>query len=596
MEEGNLSFQYAEIQAYGGFLESMNSLLKDSDAAEEKELIRNFLRKTADTFSFVVIGDSGVGKTSLLEKLFGGAVVYGGAVAPTVGIREFRYGEADAEFRLDEEHLRIFSSSDVLKGISVIDMQGYSMFQSPAQQEKVRNFVEKSDVLIVVFQADAVNHAAIWDLLENVEARKVVCVLTKADLFPADVVDQKETKARRYLAEAGIEAPVFCVSALPPEGGQEDDGCLRLKEYIGRNVLDKNPRLQKQRENIRALKEILGKVSASFLLRKKQYEADAAVAEKINRSMDGFLVESREKIDLLKDNLRREIDAAIDAYETEIISKLNPRQIKERFPNGYTDFVDYLQFVNEGYRRKMTDNVNRKTQETVRAYLSQLELVFEEATGYFQHRESLVQLEDHFYGSMAKSKQEIVVKLGNDLQETRGYYGSLMSASEELFLKIWSEGDRHRRRVGAAETIGGLAGSAAGIGGMYGAAALLQLGAVGVLWPVVAAVVGGVVIASMAKKVMSARSMEEMEVRVREAVEEFRTEVSATKGQMTAQIMETIEAIFQRELDSTDKTFLDFRKSVNIDSRNIPALEDRMQQIGDILQKIEQAEKEKWLT
>lgn len=87
------------------------------------------------------------------------------------------------------------------------------------------------------------------------------------------------------------------------------------------------------------------------------------------------------------------------------------------------------------------------------------------------------------------------------------------------------------------------------------------------LWPVVAAVVGGTVIASVAKKIASAKNMEEMEIRVIEAIAEFREEVSKTREQMTVQIMETIEVIFHRELEFADKTFLNFRTSVNIDEK-----------------------------
>ena len=39
-------------------------------------------------------------------------------------------------------------------------------------------------------------------------------------------------------------------------------------------------------------------------------------------------------------------------------------------------------------------------------------------------------------------------------------------------------------------------------------------------------------------------------------------DLSRTREQMTAQIMETIEAIFQRELDTADKAFLDLLELV----------------------------------
>lgn len=78
MENRQLPFQYGEIQDCNSIFEKMNFILKDTDASKEKEIIREFLQKTADTFRFVVIGDSAVGKTSLLKSLFGDTVVYHG--------------------------------------------------------------------------------------------------------------------------------------------------------------------------------------------------------------------------------------------------------------------------------------------------------------------------------------------------------------------------------------------------------------------------------------------------------------------------------------------------------------------------------------
>ena len=82
-----------------------------------------------------------------------------------------------------------------------------------------------------------------------------------------------------------------------------------------------------------------------------------------------------------------------------------------------------------------------------------------------------------------------------------------------------------------------------------------------------------------------------MEERVQESVEEFKIEVAGTRQQMTEEILGTIEAIFRRELDTTDKTFLDFRMSVNIEGRNIPLLEQKMNEIDNYIGKIEELER-----
>ena len=111
-------------------------------------------------------------------------------------------------------------------------------------------------------------------------------------------------------------------------------------------------------------------------------------------------------------------------------------------------------------------------------------------------------------------------------------------------------------------------------------------------WPVVGALVGGLLIAKIAKNIASAKSMPELEKSVQKSIEEFKTEVSKNRTAMTEEILSTIEAIFKRELDTADKTFLDFRMSVNIDSQKIPLLEERMEKIDGYLLQIEEMERE----
>lgn len=598
MESTSLSFQYEDKGMMQELLENVNAVLKDSDAAEEKKIVKEFLQKASKVFGFVVLGDSAVGKTTLLRQLFGEELIED--IIPTTEIIDYRFGEEAGKYQVNEAVTRIFKPLESIKGISIVDMPGTDQINNATQRETVQQFIQKSDVLIVAFPGDSVKSFGIWDLLENIESRKVVFILTKADMYSEEIIEQNRNKLRQYMQDANIDAPVYTSKTLE-----------EFKDYINRNIIGTNPGLRKQRENVLELKGMLNEVKHSFELRKRQYEADIAVVNRINTAMDSFLISSDDKINGLKQSLRNEINTAIDAYEAEIVTKLNPTQIKERFPKGYTDFVDYLNFVNESYRRQMTNNVDRKTQEAIRSYLSELEIVFDQATGYFRERESMLTLEDKFYGSISKSKQQMVSKAGNDLQETKTYYGKLTDASAELFMKIWAERDKYDKKVNKAAMTGAGAGAVAGGGAVAGVAAivgvanaaegasLLTAAVTGItsagLWPVVAAVVGAVFIAKMAKKISSAKNMTEMERCVQEAISDFRIEVSRTKNQMTDQIMETIDAIFKRELESADKTFLDFRMSVNIDAKNIPLLEDRMDKINVLMDKIEKIEKERSL-
>ena len=73
MEISNLPFNYGNKQIEIDITERMNRILGDSDAFEEKEIIKKYLREISDNFQFMVIGEAGTGKTSLLKALFGSA-------------------------------------------------------------------------------------------------------------------------------------------------------------------------------------------------------------------------------------------------------------------------------------------------------------------------------------------------------------------------------------------------------------------------------------------------------------------------------------------------------------------------------------------
>lgn len=113
----------------------------------------------------------------------------------------------------------------------------------------------------------------------------------------------------------------------------------------------------------------------------------------------------------------------ICAYEKEIVARLEPAKIRERFPGGYDDFVHYLNFVSDSYRDRLTAHVDQKTRDCVKEYLNGLEQVFDQATGYFRKRESMLAFEDKFYGSLAKSRQHIMVNMEKSLQKTKDYCG-----------------------------------------------------------------------------------------------------------------------------------------------------------------------------
>ena len=114
-----------------------------------------------------------------------------------------------------------------------------------------------------------------------------------------------------------------------------------------------------------------------------------------------------------------------------------------------------------------------------------------------------------------------------------------------------------------------------------------------ILWPVVGAVIGAVVISKIAKKMSRTGAEKDMWAVYEECVAEFKQEVGQIKSEMTVQVMQTVTEIFDREVRSMDTSFKDFRMAVNIDSRNIPLLEEKLQTVQNLMAQMEQLKRDR---
>lgn len=588
MEEKNLPFQFEDKGLAQNLLQSVGELLKDSDATEEKEMVKTFLQKISEAMTFVAVGDAGVGKTTFLNRLFGGAVCENEMAQSTMGIRETKGGVQEAELQVASYYARHFVTMEAMQGISVVDTQGLDTLESKECIEKVRAFIQKSDVIFVVFDALKIRSLHVWDFLAETSPEKMVFVMTRCDLADEQTIKDNRIKLQQYMSEEGIDAPIFSI------GSGSDADVEALRRYIREQVLGETPTLTKQQQNMQHLEGMLTALESSFSLRKKQYESDKVILENINTEVDGFLSRNESVVNRLKGELRNIIATQIDAYQAEIISKMDPLKIRERCPGGPSEVEAYLGAVNENYRNIMNEQISATTQDAVRKYCADLQDVFEEATGFFRKRQNLLDAEDQFYGSLAKSKKEMLYESDTMMADLSRFYEKLAGASEKLFMDVWKARGEYDAAIQEKSKKGMITGGVVGGVGAAIAAVLAEAaGAVLVLWPVVGAIIGAVVISKIAKKMAKAGAANDMWAVYDECVAEFKQEVAQIKEEMTEQVMQTVTEIFDREVRSMDNSFKDFRMAVNIDSRNIPLLESKLQTVQDLMEQIGQLKRDR---
>lgn len=567
--------------------EDFKVLLQDSDAAEEKEKVKNSLKRMADTTTYLVLGDEGVGKTSLLNALFQDMVSFSDGFSGE--LCEYRWGEQEFLTPVSDGMQKKFVAAENMRGISIVDTRGINQF-SAETRIKVKDQIERSSAVFVVFSADNIRSPKLWDMLEGCPQKRMLFFLTKCDLLSPAALRANIEKVKRYMQDSGIAAPVFAVSMTSVGGGQEVTAIDEVRAYIRENVVGKNPVLHRQMENVAQMRKLVVQLKDSFALRKKQYESDYEILQKINGSLDDYMCNHKKFMDSFIGKIVAEINKDIDNYECEIISKLDPYKIKERFQKR-EDFEAYLNMVNENYRTMMSESINHKTVEAIKSCLRDLEMVFKEATGYFNTRENILVLNDKFYGSLSVSRRQMVDETREMVVSTGELYRTLSDASETLFMQIWNERKKYDNRIRCSKAISMAGGAAAGgyAGATYLTAALgVTAGSLaGIFLLAIGAIVGALVIKKMAKELYAPHAADQMEKATGKCIEQFKEEVNHTRVEMIEQVTRQITTIFEDELAAVDNCFTEFRMSVNIDERKIPLLEQKMQEAEELLLKLD---------
>lgn len=592
METANILCEKKENIVLTDLFENLNALLQDSDAGEEKERIKSSLRKMTDNTTYIVLGNEGVGKTSLLQAIFQNIAAFPNEL--NGNLCEYRWGEQEVLTPVVDGMYKQFVTSENMKGISVIDTRGVDVINDDARKTMGQQ-IERSSAVFVVFDAGNIRSPRLWDMIEGCPEKRMIFILTKCDLIPETDLAQNIEKMKDYMRESGISAPLFAVNVTE---NKEISGTVSpeyVRTYISEQVIGKNPILTKQTENVQEMKRILIQLRDSFAMRKKQYTSDHEILRKINRSMDDFVLNHKQFLNKFINELKIEVNKDIDHYENEIISKLDPYKIKERFRNK-EDFQDYLTMVNENYKTMMSDSVNRKTIEAIKSCLRDLEIVFQEAVGYFNTRENILALNDKFYGSLSTGRKQMVNETKDVIVATGEMYRTLSDASETLFMQIWEARKKYDTAIQTREAVSVSAGTVAGTAlGKTAAPMIIKalhlsghvvLGA-NALCIVIGVIVGAAVINSIAKKICDPRNENKLEEITQKCIEEFKAEVNQTRIRMIDQITAQITEIFEKELATADGCFAEFRMGVNIDERKIPMLEQRLLAVEDLLASIE---------
>jgi len=331
-------------------------------------------------------------------------------------------------------------------------------------------------------------------------------------------------------------------------------------------------------------------LKTAFNNRYQQFQCDLDIVKQINFHIDSFRETHHRNIQTLISELAKEVNLEIDNYKVEIIQKLAPHRINSFADKG--EFEHWLMAVNENHKSIMNRNIERKTQQAIKSYLWEIEKVFINVLTLLEERPVYLDLENHVYGTLSKSKANIVISTKNHIIQTRASNHSLTTASGEYFDKVWKEKKEYDNKVLATSIAGGTTGGATGGVAMYALAKTVGTGLAGVILGPTGAVLlvagvgagaGALMLYDISPKAAAAGFNDAMMKKVDQHREKFSADIETIKQEVDNQLSKSVTLVFDDELRNMDRTFMKFRALTNIDEKKLPYLQEKLETVEMLL-------------
>ncbi|RBP41219.1 small GTP-binding protein [Roseimicrobium gellanilyticum] len=252
-------------------LDSLAQLAPDAGAKDEHvTMLDNLVKSLDEPFVFVVVGEVNVGKSTLLNALFGADLSSTGVIPTTDRIFFYKHGPKVKRVPITRTLEEVFVPVEFLKDFHVVDTPGTNSV-AKEHQEITERFIPASDLVLFVFSAINPWGASAWQFLERVHKdwmRHVIFVLGQCDLRTAEEVSSildymKQLSRQRF----GREFPVFPVSAksayLSRSSGLDRDrlylssGFPQLEAHISKTIGGNAQRAGKMAHALKLARELL---------------------------------------------------------------------------------------------------------------------------------------------------------------------------------------------------------------------------------------------------------------------------------------------------------------------------------------------------
>lgn len=271
-------------------LKQLQAFLDTAEAPEERrQVVRDLRSSLNEPFLFVVVGEVKSGKSSFINALLGEAVCAVDPAPCTDSIQQIVYAAQAFEERLQPLVTRIGRPYDILQTIAIVDTPGTNTVIAN-HQEITRNFIPRSDLVLMVFPAKNPYTQSAWDLLDHIREewrKRVVFILQQADLARPDEMEVNTRQVRELAASKDIPAPmIFATSAARELAGLPDSGFEAVRRHIRTTVTGGRHYRLKLTSILGTTEQVLQRLAQALEEREQRLAADQAVVRQVRDRLE----------------------------------------------------------------------------------------------------------------------------------------------------------------------------------------------------------------------------------------------------------------------------------------------------------------------
>jgi small GTP-binding protein len=311
-----------------------------------------------ELFLVVVVGEFNAGKSTVLNALFGDAVLPEGPVPTTDKITILRYGDEPLTRQRTEYVNERRLPVDLLRHLTLVDTPGTNSIVQE-HQKITEDFIPRSDLVLFVTSYDRPLTESERQFLSYIRedwGREIVFVVNKADAAASEsdlqqVIEYVKTNCRDLLDVDPDVFPVSAKQALRAKDGEETDDALwersrfaPLETFFSERLAGPERVSMKLKAPLQTAERLVGRVDTRLSQRERVLEHDQATLDQLRKQLeearsalaDGYDPHLREVETVFRDIRRRGVQFLNDTIRVRRIGLLRDR---ERFRQQFEEQV-----------------------------------------------------------------------------------------------------------------------------------------------------------------------------------------------------------------------------------------------------------------